>query len=128
MTESEWWRSADPKPMLDFLAGKLSYRKLWLFACGCCRRHPGLLADARCRRAVEVAERYADRQASHEELQDASEEAFCRRAGLARHSAEEAAAMAAAFAIVDPKYSEFSVPTPIMAAQGTCDDLVRVTW
>lgn len=67
MTEQEWLKATDPRPMLEFLRDKSSDRKLRLFACAYCRvvrgyRHmlPGT--------AVAVAERYADGLASDEDL------------------------------------------------------------
>jgi hypothetical protein len=73
VTEAEWLACADPGPMLAFLrcGGKASDRKLRLFACACCRRIWHLLNEERYRKAVDVAERFADRQAGADELNSA---------------------------------------------------------
>jgi hypothetical protein len=67
MTEAEWLACGDPWPMLAFLRGRASDRKLRLLACGCCR---ALWTDASLtgRAAVEAAERYADGRAGEAEL------------------------------------------------------------
>jgi hypothetical protein len=60
MTEAEWLAATDPRPMLEYLWGKGNDRKLRLFACGCCRQVWKDLIPQAIRRAVEVAEHYAD--------------------------------------------------------------------
>lgn len=88
MTEAEWLASTDPKPMLDFLTGKVSDRKLRLFAVGWCLQTVGGYLNqsfhaagggtdkwseaanatvAACRHVIETAERLADGQASEAE-------------------------------------------------------------
>ena len=67
MTEHEFEAAADPTPMLEYLQGKVSDRKLRLFACACCRQVWGLLVSPPSRAAVEVAERYADGTATERE-------------------------------------------------------------
>lgn len=82
MTEPEWLASTDPAAMLRWLThwthrdstADTPYwphpvctdRKLRLFACACCRQVWDKLTDPRSRRAVEVAERFADGRVTNE--------------------------------------------------------------
>src|SRR5262249_9700328 len=75
MTEAEWLTSPEPEKMLAFLDGKASDRLRRLFACACCRRIWHLLSDARRRQAVRVAERFAEGNATLEELTAARQQA-----------------------------------------------------
>ena len=106
MTESEWLDSEDPQRMLQYLqamrsaAGvgespypvpRTSDRKLRLFACACTRQVWHLLTDPRSRQAVDVAERFADGQATEKELAAARVAAW----DAARVAARDAARVAA---------------------------------
>ncbi len=76
MTEAEWEACVEPARMLDFLRRGTSDRKFRLFTVACCRRAWNLLPQPACRRAVEIAELFADGDASEAELNEA-----CDRAG-----------------------------------------------
>jgi hypothetical protein len=60
MNEEEWLETTDPYPMLAFLQGKVSDRKLRLFAVSCCPDISHLFTADHNHRAVEIAERLAD--------------------------------------------------------------------
>jgi hypothetical protein len=68
MTEAEWLVCANPREMLRLLRDKVSERRWRLFGCGLCREVIDKFTDKRSRRAIEVAERYADDEATQEEL------------------------------------------------------------
>lgn len=95
MTESEWQTCTDPKLMLEFLKGRVSDRKLRLFACACCRRIGRLLTDERSRKAIAIAEQYADGKVSEQEMDRAAAHAFA-----AVETANTSATRAAKWAVV----------------------------
>jgi hypothetical protein len=70
MTEAEWLTCDDPERMFKLLQGKVSDRKLRLFAVACVRRIWGFLPDA-SRAAIEVSAQFADGRASEQELERA---------------------------------------------------------
>jgi hypothetical protein len=108
MTEAEWLACSDPTPMLNFLQGKGSERKLRLFCCARCRNvWPNIKAEG-SRRAVQVAEHYADNLVSKAELFEAIEEVNevfeeC----MARVGREAARFADLAYLAVDPTSYEF---------------------
>jgi hypothetical protein len=68
MDEAAWLACDNPELMLRFLNDRASSRKLRLFAVACCRHAwDRFLNDELSRKAVEVAERYADGMATDEE-------------------------------------------------------------
>jgi hypothetical protein len=71
MSESEWLACTDPMPMLAFLRGLASDRKLRLFAVACCRRILHLCGDRKCFDAIETSERHADGLVPHGEVDEA---------------------------------------------------------
>src|SRR5262245_115570 len=83
LAEADWLSRENPKQLLEFLDGRVSERKLRLFACACCRRIWHLIADERSRRAVEICERYADGLADQKELKEARKLAEAPLAGPA---------------------------------------------
>ncbi|WP_238602666.1 hypothetical protein [Fimbriiglobus ruber] len=80
MTESEWLYSPDPTPMLEFLRGKVSDRKLRLFACAVTRHHAqNFKGSERLLKGLEIGERFADNSKSKtaaKRLQEAFHEQY----------------------------------------------------
>jgi hypothetical protein len=60
ITASEWSTSADPEAMLEFISGRISDRKVRLFATACCRRVVHVVRDDRIRGIVDVSGKFAD--------------------------------------------------------------------
>jgi hypothetical protein len=57
MTEADWLSCTDPGPMLEYLTGKASERKLRLFAVACVKRVERFLREKEGRQAFKFAER-----------------------------------------------------------------------
>ena len=76
MTETEWQKCVTrPDTVLACALGKISERKLRLFASAACRRYWDQLADARSRQAVIATEMLADGLISRDELERCHREA-----------------------------------------------------
>src|SRR5262245_15088786 len=75
MIEAEWLACTDPDPILKFLRGKASDRKVRLFAVACCRRVWTSLEHEEFRDAVRKAESFADGLADRAEMLHAHEKA-----------------------------------------------------
>ncbi|HEX4606917.1 MAG TPA: hypothetical protein VH092_01805 [Urbifossiella sp.] len=72
MSEADWLGTTGPDPMLAFVGRAASGRKLRLLAAACCREVWDRIPDERSRRAVEVAEAYADGLADEAEAEAAA--------------------------------------------------------
>jgi hypothetical protein len=91
MTETEWLARHDyPLAMLDQLRGKATDRKLVLFLVAYCRHLWSWFTDERSRRAVEIAERYADGLASLDEVRRAEDLAYQAIQDLKRRAGDRA--------------------------------------
>ncbi len=74
--ERTWLATTTPASLLRTLKGKRLPRQRRLFAVACCRRVLDQIAEPASRRAIEVAERFADGAAGREELQAAYAAAY----------------------------------------------------
>ena len=70
MTEHEWLTAISPEPMLEFLRGRASERKLRLFAVACCGRIRHLLRGSWSHDCLNAAEKFADGQLSRAEMRE----------------------------------------------------------
>jgi hypothetical protein len=141
MTESEWLTCKEPAAMLAWLNAftdsiygyspekgrkptekgrKPSDRKLRLFAVACVRQCWPLLADARSRRAVEVAERYAEGQATERELTAARNAATEVHGGLPSNEARHCCVSEAMFAAEIIARPQDAIAAPQKAAILRC--------
>jgi hypothetical protein len=82
LSDSSWHRPTRLFAMPALADDRLSDRKRRLFAAACLRRFAHLLADPRSRRALAVAERFAEGLASEDERQQAEDAAFAAHAEM----------------------------------------------
>ncbi len=68
MAEMDWRWETRVAGLLSQIASGADPKRLQQFACACCRRVEHLMRDGRSRRALEVAERFAEGQATEAEL------------------------------------------------------------
>jgi hypothetical protein len=101
MREEEWVRSTDPQSMLEFLQANPDRRKARLFVCAGCRTIWSLLPDERSRKAIGIAEEYADGAIGEDLRKQAFYEALQAALPLAAWTASSAAAGCAVFAVGD---------------------------
>jgi len=92
-----WLTGGMPRAMLYLTEGTALDRRFRLYACACVRRVWHFLDDERLRRAVEVAEAFADGLAQHEEMRkaEAAAEAYALRIGNERRGGVRSAAHSA---------------------------------
>jgi hypothetical protein len=70
MTEQEWFLEPDPQGLLEYIAPRLSHRKLRLIAVACCRMLGDLLTEVE-KNGLTVGEQEADGLAGNRELREA---------------------------------------------------------
>jgi hypothetical protein len=72
VNEQDWLACIDPQPMLEFLRGRASDRKLRLFACACCRRIWHLIPQPPVQSGVGIGEQAADGLVSEVDCREAA--------------------------------------------------------
>lgn len=116
MTEAEWLScSGVTQPVIRWLHRHASQRKFYLAAVAAVRQAGDSLCDPRSQQALAVVERFADGQATQQELQAAHGAALAAGFGqIGRTAVVDATAMAAAYATTPPD----SIPVPRPGHQG----------
>lgn len=76
MTERQWWKCPNQLELLEHVRERASPRKLRLYACALARADWEWLRTKRSRRSVEVAELFADSQATAKQFAVANDAAF----------------------------------------------------
>jgi len=71
MTEADWFRIQGPLSLLEYVADKVSQRKLRLFAAACCRRIEYLFPNQDRRNCLDVVDGWAEGAATFHELEAA---------------------------------------------------------
>jgi hypothetical protein len=92
---AEWEAERSPLRLIAQLRTPRFNRQLRLFACGCCRQFWHLLSAPESRRAVEIAERFADGQATLEEQAEAGKAAHRAHRAIQTRETFDATARAA---------------------------------
>src|SRR5690348_13013994 len=68
MTEERWLETNTARELIDYVAERVSDRKLRLFACAACRRILSVMQYEASRKTVELCEGFADEQVEWDEL------------------------------------------------------------
>jgi len=124
MTEADWNTCTDPQPLLEFLRGKVSGRKLRLFAVACCRRPWPSLQQEQCRNTVLMAELFAEgrvTQTAMTEARDAAAALFSQVQLARHHDSAEGSALSAAI-------SAANVPAPQKSYAERLLDAIDPPW
>jgi hypothetical protein len=95
MTEPEWMGCEAPEAMVRHLVSKSSERKMRLFVVACCRRIWHSLNETEDRRAVELAERFADGEEGIRAVENFRKGIDWSRPGTAKYAVYPSAAGAA---------------------------------
>jgi hypothetical protein len=120
MTEQEWMQATDPRPMLKFLRGKTSERKLRLFACAWAWDYWSRMHDERSRGAFITAERFADKLADLSALHAAYADAW-----EALRKADTSWAAGAAWAAWAASYERYDIDSAIAQIEY---QTARISW